>query len=638
MNKFIDIKYKICDKLEQRIGMYTALEPSPASAGTNNIIMANTSSTLCSSSNTGSGLGSNNSPSNLTFYQRPLSSPLQSVHSLHHLSNNPHSSNQLHPPPIVLSPPLQLTSTSTSGLTDVVIKPSPSPTPGMVTTESMPREDDTDTFTSSSCLYNLDTIQTAASPSSGGTDPLLRPSNMYLQHCGGENQTTQDAMDINSTSDIPSTILMPSEYNNHHNSGGNPTSMESQSSQLSNHQYPSHISHLHHSTNPLDLHDHQKRINNNNTMVSSYNVVPTNTTTAAFTPSPSSDSHCESPTTPNIHSLPNVGGIKGSRLLSSVNGNDRHLEHHGCDERDMLSPSAITTSLTPYHMVGSPTTSNFIGTTMLDIGVGKNHLAVTHPKTPQGKDGHSLENGSTSSLTPPNSATHLRKDCSTAYGSGHLTHTPTVANDEEIMMHVSTTSTAVGGSFTNYSNPPPNSNLGVAKRIRSTSSTLPGNTSGNSTLYSTCSTASISPSSVSVGSRATSGIQRGGHFVFTPGQIDCISDSLQQRRDYRMLEQFLQDYSSNDQPGSGSTNITTARNTNLNSESVVRGMAAVAYENGNYRELYQIIESREFDAAHHEELQRIWYEAHYKEAEGVRGRPLGKNIHSFYLLTRCYIS
>ena len=53
-------------------------------------------------------------------------------------------------------------------------------------------------------------------------------------------------------------------------------------------------------------------------------------------------------------------------------------------------------------------------------------------------------------------------------------------------------------------------------------------------------------------------------------------------------------------------------------------MAAVAFENGNYRDLYQIIESRDFNPVHHEELQQLWYDAHYKEAEGVRGRPLGK--------------
>ena len=626
--------YKSCDKLKQRTGMYTALEPSHTQTSTRNIVMANTSGTLCSNSNTGSGLASANAQSNLSFYQRQLSSPLHSLHSLHDHSNNHLSSSEMHPPPIALSPPLQLTSSSTSGLTNVAIKPSPSPPASIVATEPVTREDDTDNFSSSSCLYNLDTVQATASPPAVEAEQIMRSSTMYLQDNGGETQGTENALDISSTSSIPPNLLMPAEYNNHHNLGVNITSIGTQSSQLSNHHYPMHISHLHQRTNPLDLHDQQKRINNNNTLVSSYNVVPrhTTTTSAAFTPSPSSDSHCESPTTPNMHSL--SSGTKGSTLLPAVNGNHRqHLEHHDLDERDMMSPTsvAINTSLIPTYQLGSsPTTTNYIDTTMLDIG--KNHLAVTHPKTSRVKDGHSLENGSSSSLTPPNSANHLRRECAASYGSGHLTHTPTTINDEELMPHISAAPADVSESFSNYSSEATNSTLGIGQRIRSTSLTQPGTTSGNSTLYSACSTNSISPPLPPVGSRATSGVQRGEQFLFTPGQIDCISDSLQQRRDYRTLENFLREYSSNDPPGTSSTNNTTGRSTHFNSESVVRGMAAVAYENGNYRELYQIIESREFDPAHHEELQRIWYEAHYKEAEGVRGRPLGKILKRFYFI------
>ena len=61
------------------------------------------------------------------------------------------------------------------------------------------------------------------------------------------------------------------------------------------------------------------------------------------------------------------------------------------------------------------------------------------------------------------------------------------------------------------------------------------------------------------------------------------------------------------------------------SESVLRGKAMVAFENGNYRELYSIIESRDFSPANHIQLQDLWYRARYKEAESVRGRPLGKS-------------
>ena len=607
--------------------MYTALEPSPAQAVKSNIMMANTSSTLCSSKNSGSGLVSTNSPSNLSFYDRPLRSPLQSVHTAHHLSNQNHSSSNPNPPPIPLSPPIHLTSSSTNSLNpDLVIKssPSPVPTPGMVTSESVSREDESDNFTSSSCLYNLDTVQTTVgSPASARTDQLLRASNnIYLQNCGGN--TPQTSMDINASSDIPSSLLMPSEYNNHYSLSGHRTSVEDQSSQLSNHHYPSRFSTLHPNTNPLDLHEHQKRINNNNNLVREYNVVPPSSSAAAFTPSPSSDSHCESPTTPKMHSL--SSGTKETALLCSINGNGRHLGPRDDlgphDEREMLSPSAINTNLIQSYQ--STTATNFMGGGMVDIGVGKGSLSTIHSKNPTGKNGHGMDNGSSTSLTPPNSATHLRKDCSGGYVTSHLTHIPTMSNNDELMLDVSEASNVVSESFANFGNQQLDSSLGMSKRMSYASPTMPGTTTGNSTLYSKSTTSSLSPVSASVSTRVGSDLQRGGNFVFTNEQIDCISDSLQQRRDYRMLENFLHEYSSNDLSGSSASNNSTTKNGNGNSESVVRGMAAVAYENGNYRELYQIIESRDFDPAHHEELQRIWYEAHYKEAEGVRGRPLGK--------------
>ena len=59
-------------------------------------------------------------------------------------------------------------------------------------------------------------------------------------------------------------------------------------------------------------------------------------------------------------------------------------------------------------------------------------------------------------------------------------------------------------------------------------------------------------------------------------------------------------------------------------EAVMRAKAFVAFERGRYRELYNIIETREFAQKYHPQLQDMWYRAHYKEAEGVRGRALGK--------------
>jgi hypothetical protein len=62
----------------------------------------------------------------------------------------------------------------------------------------------------------------------------------------------------------------------------------------------------------------------------------------------------------------------------------------------------------------------------------------------------------------------------------------------------------------------------------------------------------------------------------------------------------------------------------LDSDSILRGKAAVAFNKQNFKELYAIMEGREFDPRYHHELQEMWYKAHYKEAEKIRARPLGE--------------
>lgn len=43
-----------------------------------------------------------------------------------------------------------------------------------------------------------------------------------------------------------------------------------------------------------------------------------------------------------------------------------------------------------------------------------------------------------------------------------------------------------------------------------------------------------------------------------------------------------------------------------------------------FRELYAILERHKFTKSSHGKLQAMWLEAHYHEAEKLRGRPLGK--------------
>ncbi len=48
------------------------------------------------------------------------------------------------------------------------------------------------------------------------------------------------------------------------------------------------------------------------------------------------------------------------------------------------------------------------------------------------------------------------------------------------------------------------------------------------------------------------------------------------------------------------------------SESVLRARVAVAFHSANYRELYNLLESHTFSPQHHNDLQQLWYKAHYK--------------------------
>uniref|UniRef100_A0A8C2UGQ4 SIX homeobox 5 n=1 Tax=Chinchilla lanigera TaxID=34839 RepID=A0A8C2UGQ4_CHILA len=59
------------------------------------------------------------------------------------------------------------------------------------------------------------------------------------------------------------------------------------------------------------------------------------------------------------------------------------------------------------------------------------------------------------------------------------------------------------------------------------------------------------------------------------------------------------------------------------SDPVLRARALVAFQRGEYAELYRLLESRPFPAAHHAFLQDLYLRARYHEAERARGRALG---------------
>jgi len=114
--------------------------------------------------------------------------------------------------------------------------------------------------------------------------------------------------------------------------------------------------------------------------------------------------------------------------------------------------------------------------------------------------------------------------------------------------------------------------------------------------------------------------------IFTPEQVACVCEVLQQSNDIQRLGKFynsrLNLYFKNSFIGDFLWTLPTCEHFH-NHESVVKAKAVVAFRRANYRELYNILERYQFAPCSHPQLQQLWLQAHYNEAEKLRGRPLG---------------
>lgn len=100
---------------------------------------------------------------------------------------------------------------------------------------------------------------------------------------------------------------------------------------------------------------------------------------------------------------------------------------------------------------------------------------------------------------------------------------------------------------------------------------------------------------------------------FSVTQVAAVCETLEESGDIERLARFLWSLPVA-HPNIGEL---------AKSESVLRARAIVAFHSGNFRELYHITESHKFGKDSHAKLQAMWLEAHYQEAEKLRGRPLG---------------
>ncbi|XP_072165327.1 uncharacterized protein [Diadema setosum] len=114
---------------------------------------------------------------------------------------------------------------------------------------------------------------------------------------------------------------------------------------------------------------------------------------------------------------------------------------------------------------------------------------------------------------------------------------------------------------------------------------------------------------VITGSSAGSGSGGPGILSFSAQQVVCVCEALRQEGNIDRLARFLW--------------TLPADETLQNDETVLRARAAVAYHQCHYKDLYTLLQNHSFNPAFHTELQDLWYQAHYKESEKLRGRALG---------------
>lgn len=94
---------------------------------------------------------------------------------------------------------------------------------------------------------------------------------------------------------------------------------------------------------------------------------------------------------------------------------------------------------------------------------------------------------------------------------------------------------------------------------------------------------------------------------FSPSQVAQVCESLEENGNVERLRRFLWGVQ-------GNPMLCEAMNRN---ETFLRSRAIVAFGLGNYRELYNILESHKFTKASHVKLQNMWLEAHYQEVSNL---------------------
>ncbi|XP_053253746.1 homeobox protein SIX5 [Podarcis raffonei] len=101
---------------------------------------------------------------------------------------------------------------------------------------------------------------------------------------------------------------------------------------------------------------------------------------------------------------------------------------------------------------------------------------------------------------------------------------------------------------------------------------------------------------------------------FSAEQVSCVCEALLQAGDPGRLGRFLGSL-----PPDAEAPCLEAQA----GESLAKARALLAFQRGDFAELYRLVQSRPFGAPHHPFLQDLYLRARYREAEAARGRALG---------------
>jgi hypothetical protein len=124
---------------------------------------------------------------------------------------------------------------------------------------------------------------------------------------------------------------------------------------------------------------------------------------------------------------------------------------------------------------------------------------------------------------------------------------------------------------------------------------------------------------------------KGKNFIqFNLDQLKCIIEALLQSNNLKKVRTLLNLLNID----SNKTGLLTDERTNslneinilnylMKNDSILKCRAALLLDDCKFRELYALLENHQFEPFHHNDLQIIWYKAHYLEAQKLRGRSLG---------------